>query len=100
MGKNMGKNVSKNVICKYSQKPLDHAKKSAADALKSSSKIVIQKTAEATEDLIGNKISNKIARVSKNSQQNISEIVTNEHDKKYFKKDIYLQKKDMELLMN
>ena len=77
----MGKNVSKNVICKYSQKPLDHAKKSAADALKSSSKIVIQKTAEATEDLIGNKISNKIARVSKNSQQNISEIVTNEHDK-------------------
>ena len=45
--------------------------------LKTTSKIVIQKTAEATSDLIGN----KIAKVSKNSQQNNSEAVTNEHNK-------------------
>ena len=39
------------------------------------------KTAEATGDLIGNKIANRIIKASKNSQQNISETVTNEHDK-------------------
>ena len=44
------------------------------------SKRAIQKTAEATGDLIGNKIATKITKVSKNSQQNNSETVTNEHD--------------------
>ena len=37
----------------------------------------------------------KIMRVSKNSQQNHSETITNEHDKEY----IYIQKKDRKLLM-
>ena len=31
--------------------------------------------------MIGNKIANKITRLSKNKQQNNSETVTNEHDK-------------------
>ena len=35
-------------------------KKSAIDALKTSSKRVIQKTAEAAGDLIGNKITDRI----------------------------------------
>ena len=48
------------------QKLLDHAKKSATDTLKTSSKIVAQKTAEKTGDLIGNRIANNITRVSKN----------------------------------
>ena len=65
---------------KYSHKLLDHAKKSATDALKTFSKRVSQKTAEATGDLIGNKIGNKITKLFKNSQQNNSETVTNEHD--------------------
>ena len=51
---------------KYSQKLLDSAKKSTADAIKTVSKRVIQKTAEATGDLIGNKIANKITSVLKN----------------------------------
>ena len=55
MGKNIGKNLSKNVIGKYSQKLLDHAKQPATDALKTSSKRVIQKTEGATGHLIGNK---------------------------------------------
>ena len=38
MGRNIGQNISKNVSGKYSQKSLDHAKKSAADALRNSSK--------------------------------------------------------------
>ena len=58
------------------QKRLDYTKKSATDALKTSSVRVIQKAAEAIGDLIYNKIANKITRVSKASQQNISETVT------------------------
>ena len=84
---------------KYSQKLLDHPKQSATDALKTSSKSVIQKTAEATGDLIGNKIADKNTKVSKNPEENNLETVTNENDKKNLKKDIYLQKKDEKLLM-
>ena len=50
---------------KYSQKPLDHAKQSARDALKTDSKRVIQKTAEETGNLIGNKIVDKITKSQK-----------------------------------
>ena len=39
--KNIGKSISKNLGAKYSQKLLDHAKQSAIDALKTSSKRVI-----------------------------------------------------------
>ena len=84
----MGKDISKSLSGKYSsgvltmrQKLLNHAKKSATDALKSSSKRVIQKTAEATGNLIDNKVAIRTTKVSKNSQQNISETVTNEYDK-------------------
>ena len=73
--------MSKNLSGKYSQTLLDHLKQSATDAFKTSSKRVFQKTAEATGDLTGIKIANKIMEVSKNSQQNNSETVTNEHDK-------------------
>ena len=41
MGKNIGKNVRKTLSGKYSQKLLDHAKKSATDTLKTTSKGVI-----------------------------------------------------------
>ena len=40
-------------------------KKATTDALKTSSKRAIQKTAEATGDVIGNKIADKIMSVSK-----------------------------------
>ena len=81
MGKNIGKNISKILSGKYSLKPLDHAKKSATDGLKTSSKRIIQKGAEGTSDLNGNEVVNKITKVSKNSQENNSERVTNENDK-------------------
>ena len=60
MGKNIGENISKSLNSKYSQKLLDHANQSTADAFETSSKRVIQKTAEATGDLIENKIADKI----------------------------------------
>ena len=60
MGKNIGKNISKIVSGTDSQtvKLLGRAKQSATDALKAISKRVIQKTAKASGDLIGNKIAN------------------------------------------
>ena len=76
---------------------LDHAKKSATDAFKSASKRVIQKKAEATGDLIGNKIPNKITKVSKNSQQPNSETITNEHDKEIPKERCISPKKRQEV---
>ena len=59
------KNIGKSLINKYGQKLLDSAKKSTADAMKTTSKRAIQKTAEATGDLIGNKIADKITSASK-----------------------------------
>ena len=55
----MGKNLSN----KY-----DSAKKSIADAIKTASKREIQKKAEATSDLIGNKISDKITSVHSDNE--------------------------------
>ena len=52
LAKNVGKNISKYLSGNYSQKPLHHAKQSATDALKTTTKGVIQKTPEATGDLI------------------------------------------------
>ena len=43
MGKNTGKSLSKNLSDKYGKKCFDHARKSTADALKTTSKKVIQK---------------------------------------------------------
>ena len=59
------KNIGKSLINKYGQKLLDSAKKSTVDAMKTTSKRAIQKTAEATGDLIGNKIADKITSASK-----------------------------------
>ena len=59
------KNMGKNWRNKYGQKLLDSAKKSTTDAMKTASKTAIQKIAEATCDLIGNKIADKITNVWK-----------------------------------
>ena len=78
---------------KYCQKRLDHAKKYATEAFETASKRVNQKTAEATGDLITNKIANKITKDYKNSEQSNSETVTNEKDKEIPKKKIYIFRK-------
>ena len=59
------KNIGKNLSNKCSQKLIDTAKKSTTDTIKTASKRVIQKTAEATRDLVGNKIADKITNASK-----------------------------------
>ena len=50
---------------KYSQKLVDTTKTSATDSIKTASRRAIQKTAEATGDLIGSKITDKITSASK-----------------------------------
>ena len=86
IGKNVGKNISKNLSCKYDQNYLDHAKQST-DLIKPASKRAIQKRAEATSDLIGNKMLIKLQDFSKTSPKNNSE--TNEEEIIKEKKKIY-----------
>ena len=57
--KSMGKNLNKT----YSQKRLDSAKKSGTDPIKTVSKRVIQKSAEATIHLIVTKIAERFKKV-------------------------------------
>ena len=59
--KNMGKSLSN----KYGQKLLHNAKNFTTDAIKTASKRAIQKAAEVTGDMIGNKNADKITSVSK-----------------------------------
>ena len=67
-------NISvKTLSTTYGQKILDHAKRSAKMHIKLLQKESFKKTVEATSDLIGNEIANKITRFPKNSQQNISD---------------------------
>ena len=62
-------------------------------SIETASKRAIQNIEEATGALIGNEIADKITEVSKLSLQNISETVTNEHNKEIPKNGISLQKK-------
>ena len=50
---------------KYGKNLMDTAAKIGIDAAKTASKRVVQKTAEATEDLIGNEIGDKITSLGK-----------------------------------
>ena len=66
-----GQKYKQKISSKYCQKRLDYAKQSATDAFKTSSERVIQETEEITAgDLIGNKIADKVTRVSKASLKN------------------------------
>ena len=63
----MGKHLSN----KYGQKLLGSTKKSTKDAIKPALKITIQKIAGTTGDLIDNKTTDKITRVSKKSTKEL-----------------------------
>ena len=78
---------AKSLSNKYGKKLLNNTKKSTTDPIKTASKRAIQKTAEATGDLIGNKIADKTTSVSKKSSNNNNnnnddvELIT--HKKRY-----------------
>ena len=66
-----GLNAAKKVAEKYGKNLMATATKTGLDTAKSASKRVVQKTAEATGDLIGNKIADKSTSLgkSKNKQK-------------------------------
>ena len=68
------KNIGKDLSNKYSQKNIDTAKISATDPIKTASQQAIQKTAEATGDLVGNKIADRITSISKKSTKKLPPI--------------------------
>ena len=67
--RNVSKNIIKHLSSKHTQKLRNHAKQSATDAIKNTSKRAIQKIVEATGDSIGNKFADKITRVSKKTKE-------------------------------
>ena len=75
--------VAKNMSNKYSQKLVDSAKRSATDAIKTASKRAIQKKAEATRYLIGNKTANKIT--AKPSPKDVTSASKKSHNEEIMK---------------
>ena len=72
---------------RYGKKLSDTAKKSDTDATKTASKRAIQKTAEATGDLVVNKIADKTTSVSKKSTKKLPTVDEDEelttHKRRY-----------------
>ena len=81
--------LQENLAINMLKKLMDTATKTGIDDAKTASKWVVQKTAEATGDLIGNKIADKISSLGK----------TKNKEKTKDKKSTYHQKKDSRLLM-
>ena len=79
----------KNLVIKMVEKVMDTATKTGIDTAKTASKRVLQKTAEATGDLIRNKLADEITLIGK----------PKEKETKKQKKFIFHQKKDNKLLM-
>ena len=74
---------------KYNKKLIDTATKTGIDAAKTGSKRVVQKTAEATGGLIGNKKADKITSVGKSKSK----------EKKDEKEEIYIPPENRQQLM-
>ena len=84
------KNMGSHLTNEYRQKRLDSAKKSEIDAIKTAAKGAIQKTAEATGDLIGNKIADKITKASMKLPS------TELHSKELHSKELHLNETNNE----
>ena len=74
---------------KYGKKLMDTATKTGIDAAKAASKRVVQKTAEPTRDLIGNKIADKITSIGKPKEKETEEI-----------EGIYIQPEKIQQIIN
>ena len=73
-----GYGLGKNLSNEYGQKLIDSAKKSATDALKTTIKRAIQKPAEATGDLVGNEVADKITSYFRKSSDHSTELHSND----------------------
>ena len=68
---------------KYGKQLIDTATKTGIDAAKTAFKRVVQKTAEAAGDLIGNKIADKITLVGKSKKKKKEKGKTNKPEEIY-----------------
>ena len=73
-------------------------KKSTSDAIKTASKRVVQKTAEATSDLIGNKIADKITNISKRSIEKLP--IINEDEELSISKKRYISPEERQQIID
>ena len=78
---------------KYGKKLIDAATKTGLDAAKAASKRVVQKTAEATGGLIGNKIAYKITSVGKTKSKE-------KEDKTKKRQEIYIPPEKRQQIIN
>ena len=72
-GKKLMNTTTKVGTSKYGQKIIDTTKKQGSGFAKTASKRIVQKSAEATGDLIGNKIADKITSLGKSKNKETSE---------------------------
>ena len=87
-----------NFNSKYGKELTDTAIKTGKDFATIAGKKIVHKTAEATEDLIGNKIADKITSASKKSQN--EEIQSNEVNNEIPKERYIPPKERQKILMN
>ena len=98
MCKNIGKNISKNLSGKYSHKLLDRAKQSATDALKTTSKRVIQKQQKQLVNWLVIKLLKELQMFQKINNKIIQRQLQMNMIKKYLKKRYISPKKRQEIV--
>ena len=103
MGKSIGKKYKEKI--KYSQKIIEPAKQSATDSFKTNAKKGNSKNSRGNWWFIDTKVAEKITNVPRSLPQNSIETVKSEtenigFDKKYLKKNIYIQKGGSELMIS
>ena len=76
--------LARNIGDKYRKTLMDNAIKTGIDVAKTTSKRIVQETAEATGDLIGNKIADKFTLVVK-TQSKENENETNKRQSIYIR---------------
>ena len=72
-GKKLMDTATKVGTSKYGKKVIDTTKKQGSEFAKTGGKRIVQKSAEATGDLIGNKIADKINSLGKSKNKEMSE---------------------------
>ena len=94
--------VAKNISSKYGQKLADTAKKSATDAIKTTSNRAIQKTTEATGNLVGNKIADKITSASTklHSKKSCNEEIPSNEVNNEMPKNRYISPKERQQIID
>ena len=75
-------------------------KKSTTDAIKTVSKRAIPKTAEATDDLIGNKIADEITSVSKKSAKELQNNETEVDVERATPKERYVSPEEIQQMID